>query len=170
MKTQRSHPYNYYFFCLFYHQQPFEWYTWKTMCTCRNISFLNISIQYLHINKFRILDKTYYMMITKRNRKIIVKSDKETTCKLYRNKYNVCIHSPPILKINSSEGIWKHHKDLYGRSTREYGLWFNYRRQEYVLTLYSLSHKNTAVERHTKHRDLLSGERCGTLCLFPSRK
>lgn len=45
---------DYYFF---YHQQPFQWYTWKTMCTCRNISFLNISIHYLHINNFQILDK-----------------------------------------------------------------------------------------------------------------
>lgn len=47
---------------------------------------------------------------------------------------------PPFLlpKINSSEGILvKHQKDLYGRSTRKYGLWFNYKRQEYVLTLYN---------------------------------
>lgn len=49
----------------FYHQQPFEWYTWKTMCTCRNISFLNISIHYLHINNFQIRDKTCYIMLTK---------------------------------------------------------------------------------------------------------
>lgn len=49
----------------FYHQQSFQWYTWKTMCTCRNISFLNISIHYLHINNFQILDKTCYIMLTK---------------------------------------------------------------------------------------------------------
>lgn len=30
-----------------------QWYTWKTMCTCRNISFLNISIHYLHINNLK---------------------------------------------------------------------------------------------------------------------
>ena len=41
------------------------------------------------------------------------KSDKETTCKLYPNKYNVCIIPFFCLpKINSSEGIFvKHRKD-----------------------------------------------------------
>lgn len=65
----------------------------------------------------------------------------------------------------------KHQKDLYDRSTREYGLWFNYRRQEYVLTLYNLSHKNTAVERHTKHTDFLSEVNIAVVCaFFSSRK
>lgn len=50
---------------IFYHQQSFQWYTWKTMCTCRNISFLNISIHYLDINKCRIVDKECYIMLTK---------------------------------------------------------------------------------------------------------
>lgn len=46
----------------------------KTMCTCRNISSLNISIHYLHINNSQILDKNV-LHYTHKIGELIIKLD-----------------------------------------------------------------------------------------------